>query len=206
MPRTTRGSAERRDSQHTCVGARLTPAQGAILQVMDRSAVEAERQRQRIRERAKAAREQALAARMERSRIARAALESATRAVDNGIGSSVVMAAWVEGLSPLVGRSPFIEEAKGRMAEEYGISRGEAFRLMVSLSNNSNRRLRDVAERLLDRRVHPKPSTQDEHAFGTGLINELLLKCLGKPLLPRGHDGAAERVPGGRGGGRFDSP
>jgi AmiR/NasT family two-component response regulator len=42
-----------------------------------------------------------------------------------------------------------IEEAKARLAEQYGISRGEAFELMLAISSHTNRKLRDVADRLV---------------------------------------------------------
>ena len=111
--------------------------------------VEIEPDRQQIRERAVAAREQAIVARERAWGTTQAALDRATHAIDASIGVGSVMGARAERLSNRVGRSPVIEQAKARLAAEYGISRGDAFELLVALSNRSNRKLRDVAERLV---------------------------------------------------------
>jgi AmiR/NasT family two-component response regulator len=46
----------------------------------------------------------------------------------------------------------WIEKAKGRLAEQYRISHGEAFDILAALSSNSNRKLRDFAAELLKTR------------------------------------------------------
>ena len=76
-------------------------------------------------------------------------LERTTAVVDAMPGPHPVMTSRLERLSRNVGRSPVIEEAKTLLAEEYGITRGEAFELLTRLSSHSNRKLRDVAEQLV---------------------------------------------------------
>ena len=80
----------------------------------------------------------------------RTALQMTTAAVDRGLPVHPVMAARLQRLSAGVGRSPVIEQAKAALAEQYGISRSEAFELLAQLSSRSNRKLRDVAEHLLE--------------------------------------------------------
>jgi AmiR/NasT family two-component response regulator len=60
------------------------------------------------------------------------------------------MVARLDRLSARIGRSPEIEQAKGLLADRYGITRGEAFAILRSISSHSNRKLRDVARELLD--------------------------------------------------------
>jgi hypothetical protein len=79
----------------------------------------------------------------------RAALETATAAIDQPGRGSAVMPARLERLSRAMGRSPVIEQAKGVLVAQYGISRGEAFELLTELSNRSNRKLRDVADQVV---------------------------------------------------------
>jgi hypothetical protein len=81
----------------------------------------------------------------------RRSLLEATAAADNGIRGHPVMLARLDRLSERVGRSPEIEQAKGILAERYGISRGEAFAILRSISSHSNRKLRDVAADLVTR-------------------------------------------------------
>jgi hypothetical protein len=85
----------------------------------------------------------------------RTALAMTTTAVD-GCAPHPLMAARLERLSIAVGRSPAIEQAKSLLVEQYGISRGEAFALLTSISSHSNRKLRDVAEHLLDGQRRPE--------------------------------------------------
>ena len=79
----------------------------------------------------------------------RRALGGATLAVDGGAVSDSVMAERQKRLSGQLGRSPLIEDAKARLAAQYGISRADAFRLLTTLSNGSNRKLRDIAAELV---------------------------------------------------------
>jgi AmiR/NasT family two-component response regulator len=74
-----------------------------------------------------------------------------TAAVDRQDGSDPLMLARLDRLAGGLGRSPEIEQAKGMLADRYGISRGEAFAILRSVSSHSNRRLRDVAAGLLCR-------------------------------------------------------
>lgn len=76
-------------------------------------------------------------------------LERTTAVVDAVPAPHPVMTARLERLSRNVGRSPVIEEAKTALAQDYGITRGEAFELLTKLSSHSNRKLRDVAEQLV---------------------------------------------------------
>ena len=77
------------------------------------------------------------------------ALDVATAAVDRGPHSGSTVVLRLERLAGQMGRSPVIEQAKARLVEQYCISPGEAFDLLVLLSNNSNRKLRDVAAQLV---------------------------------------------------------
>jgi hypothetical protein len=90
----------------------------------------------------------------------RLALDMTTAAVDRKGAPHPLMTARLERLSVWMGRSPLIEQAKAVLAQQYGISRGEAFKLMTVISSNSNRKLRAVAEQLLeDQRVPPKAAS-----------------------------------------------
>ena len=82
----------------------------------------------------------------------RTALEMTTAFVDRTVRPHPVMAARIERLSKRMGRSIAIEQAKGCLAEQYGITRGDAFQVLVTLSEHSNCKLRDVAEQLLQPR------------------------------------------------------
>ena len=79
----------------------------------------------------------------------RTAFETTTAVVDRTVRPHPVMTARIERLSERMGRSLAIEEAKGRLAEQYGITRGDAFQVLVTLSEHSNRKVREVAEQLL---------------------------------------------------------
>jgi AmiR/NasT family two-component response regulator len=59
------------------------------------------------------------------------------------------MVARLDRLSAQIGRSAEIEQAKGLLAGRYGITRGEAFAILRSISSHSNRKLRDVAAELV---------------------------------------------------------
>lgn len=63
------------------------------------------------------------------------------------------MRPFIEFDSNLVGRSTVIEEAKTLLSDNYGISRGEAFAILRRASSHSNRKLRDVAGRLVAKSV-----------------------------------------------------
>lgn len=52
-------------------------------------------------------------------------------------------------LSGIVGRDPAIEQAKAAVADRYGITRGQAFELLRHMSQNANRKLRDLAHDVL---------------------------------------------------------
>ena len=78
------------------------------------------------------------------------ALDAATTAVDGSARPGATMTTRLERLSGQAGRSPLIEQAKARLVDQYGISRGEAFELLKVLSTNSNRKLRDVAAHLVN--------------------------------------------------------
>jgi ANTAR domain-containing protein len=86
----------------------------------------------------------------------RIALEMTTAAVDCKAPQHPLMAARLERLSQAIGRSPIIEQAKALLAEQYGISRGEAFELMTAISSHSNRKLRVVAEQLVEDQRRPE--------------------------------------------------
>ena len=79
----------------------------------------------------------------------RRSLTEATAAIDEQGVEHPVMLARLDRLSRRVGRSPEIEQAKSLLADRYGISRGEAFSIMRTVSSRSNRKLRDVAADLV---------------------------------------------------------
>lgn len=85
----------------------------------------------------------------ERRRGASRRLVSATAAVDDGLVGWSAMRPFIEFDSAMVGRDVVIEDAKTVLCENYGISRGEAFAILRSASSHSNRKLRDVAEKLV---------------------------------------------------------
>jgi hypothetical protein len=72
-----------------------------------------------------------------------------TAAVDDGPVGWSVMRRFIEFDSVMVGRDVVIEDAKTLLCDHYGISRGEAFAILRSASSHSNRKLRDVAERVV---------------------------------------------------------
>jgi ANTAR domain-containing protein len=75
----------------------------------------------------------------------RRSVSETTAAVDRQGGVDPLMLGRLDRLAVDVGRSPEIEHAKGLLADRYGISRGEAFAILRSVSSHSNRKLRDVA-------------------------------------------------------------
>lgn len=85
----------------------------------------------------------------QRSRAASKRLESTTAAVDDGLVGWSMMRPFIEFDSNLVGRSTVIEEAKTLLSDRHGVSRGEAFAILRRVSSHSNRKLRDVAGRLV---------------------------------------------------------
>jgi uncharacterized tellurite resistance protein B-like protein len=80
----------------------------------------------------------------------RRSLTETTAVIDSETVGHPVMVARLDRLSARIGRSPEIEQAKGLLADRYGITRGEAFAILRSISSHSNRKLRDVARELLD--------------------------------------------------------
>lgn len=80
----------------------------------------------------------------------RRSLTETTAAVDSQTAEHPVMLARLDRLSRRVGRSPEIEHAKSLLADRYGISRGEAFSILRTVSSRSNRKLRDVAAGVID--------------------------------------------------------
>ena len=85
----------------------------------------------------------------QRWRAASKRLESTTAAVDDGLIGWSTMRPFIEFDSNLVGRSTVIEHAKTLICDNYGITRGEAFAILRRASSHSNRKLRDVAARLV---------------------------------------------------------
>jgi hypothetical protein len=79
----------------------------------------------------------------------RRSLTETTAAVDCKTRVHPVMLARLDRLSMRVGRSPEIEQAKSLLTDRYGISRGEAFSILRTVSSRSNRKLRDVAADIL---------------------------------------------------------
>lgn len=80
----------------------------------------------------------------------RRSLTQATDAADSRATSHPLMLDRLDRLSGRVGRSPEIERAKTLLAGRYGISRGDAFAILRSVSSHSNRKLRDVASELVN--------------------------------------------------------
>jgi hypothetical protein len=79
------------------------------------------------------------------------ALEATTVIVDAQSTAHPVMVARLGRLSASVGRSPVIEDAKGILAAQYGMTRGEAFEVLRQISSRSNRKLHDVAAEVKQR-------------------------------------------------------
>jgi AmiR/NasT family two-component response regulator len=77
-------------------------------------------------------------------------LTETTAVIDGQTAGHPVMVARLDRLSSRIGRSAEIEQAKGVLALRYGITRGEAFAILRSISSHSNRKLRDVAAELVD--------------------------------------------------------
>jgi len=79
----------------------------------------------------------------------RRSLTRTTEATDRENAVHPVMLTRLDRLSRRVGRSAEIEQAKSLLADRYGISRGEAFSILRTVSSRSNRKLRDVAAGVL---------------------------------------------------------
>ncbi|HYX86616.1 MAG TPA: ANTAR domain-containing protein [Gaiellales bacterium] len=86
----------------------------------------------------------------------RRALEMTTLAADEPLMSHPVLIGRLTRLSGRVGRSPVIEEAKGLIADRYGITRGAAFDVLRHQSSHSNRKLRDVAGEVVAGDARPR--------------------------------------------------
>lgn len=80
----------------------------------------------------------------------RRSLTQTTAVIDGETAGHPLMVARLNRLSARIGRSPEIEEAKSMLAARYGITRGEAFAILRSVSSHSNRKLRDVASELVN--------------------------------------------------------
>jgi hypothetical protein len=78
-----------------------------------------------------------------------ACLVTRTAVIDRGCSVTADRNRDLTKLSNLVGRDIAIEQAKGDIAERYGITRGEAFELLRHMSQTGNRKLRDVAHAVL---------------------------------------------------------
>jgi hypothetical protein len=85
----------------------------------------------------------------ERRRGASRRLESTTAAVDEGLMGWAPMRPFIEFDSAMVGRNVAIEDAKTLLCEQYGISRGEAYAILHRASSRSNRKVRDIAGRMV---------------------------------------------------------
>jgi hypothetical protein len=80
----------------------------------------------------------------------RRSLSETTAVIDCQTAGHPVMVARLDRLSSRIGRSAEIEQAKTLLAGRYGITRGEAFAILRSISSHSNRKLREVASELID--------------------------------------------------------
>jgi hypothetical protein len=76
-------------------------------------------------------------------------LVSTTAAVDDGLVGWSLMRPFIEFDSAMVGRDVAIEDAKTLLCEQYGINRGEAYAILQRASSRSNRKLREIAGRLV---------------------------------------------------------
>ena len=88
------------------------------------------------------------------------ALEATTMAVDAQRTGHPVMVARLGRLSAAVGRNPVIEDAKGILAAQYGMTRGEAFEVLRQFSSRSNRKLHDVAAEVKRHADAPAPPSR----------------------------------------------
>jgi AmiR/NasT family two-component response regulator len=77
-----------------------------------------------------------------------AADDDLDRAWQSGVGLDCALAA-VKRLSHQVGRDPVIEDAKLQLADSFDCSPSDAFVLMVRISQNTNRKVADVARAIL---------------------------------------------------------
>jgi hypothetical protein len=85
----------------------------------------------------------------QRRRGASRRLVTTTAAVDDGLLGWSQMRPFIEFDSAMVGRDLAIEDAKTLLCEQYGISRGEAYAILQRASSHSNRKLREIAGRLV---------------------------------------------------------
>ena len=85
----------------------------------------------------------------DRRRGASRRLVSTTAAVDDGLVGWSLMRPFIEFDSAMVGRDVAIEDAKTLLCDQYSISRGEAYAILQRASSHSNRKLRDIAARLV---------------------------------------------------------
>ena len=77
-------------------------------------------------------------------------MEWETKTVDDGVMAWASLGPFVEFDARMVGRDPVIEEAKTLLCEQLGVNRRDAFAILRRTSANTNRKLRDVARRLVD--------------------------------------------------------
>lgn len=80
----------------------------------------------------------------------RRSLTETTAVIDCQTAGHPVMVARLDRLSSRIGRSAEIEQAKALLASRYGITRGEAFAILRSISSHSNRKLRVVVMEFVD--------------------------------------------------------
>ena len=67
-------------------------------------------------------------------------------------------------LSERVGRDPAIERAKVLMRERYGINGAEAFDLLRHISQNRNRKIRDIAREMVTRAERTARADRSRHS------------------------------------------
>ena len=71
-------------------------------------------------------------------------------------------------------RRAFIEQAKGMLAVVYGLETDAAFEILKWISQRSNRKLRDVAERLVEKfRALSAPILPERHVYDDALMDLL---------------------------------
>ena len=86
-------------------------------------------------------------------------LDRLTAACDDGIVPWAQVEPFIIHECAKVGRDPEIERAKTAICQCYGVSRGDAFRLLRQTSQDRNRKLRDVARDVVLRFGHLQHSS-----------------------------------------------
>jgi hypothetical protein len=118
------------------------------------------------RDRSAEARTRARALRQERRRALSARVGELTELADAGALSWPTFAAYLTGQAALVGRDPVIEEAKTLLAQRYGVSRGDAFAILRRASSHRNRKLHEIARRLVEAPLRNPAATPVESSAG----------------------------------------